>query len=146
IILDGDYMDGKKYRTPEAEDKFDYLRGPKKIERTSVDGRKYHISEGGMSPTDELDKPGRTMLTSEGTRNRSTHISAVSGRMRFLSTIECERLNGFPDDWTACMTDRMRYFCMGNALVVDLIELMGKRIEEIEMADKTANKQLQLSI
>ncbi|MBW8347932.1 DNA (cytosine-5-)-methyltransferase [Bacillus sp. IITD106] len=146
IILDEEYIDEKFYLTPEAEDKFDYLRGPKKIERTSVDGHKYHFSEGGMSPTDELDKPGRTMLTSEGTINRSTHIIEVNGRKRFLTPIECERLNGFPDDWTACMTDRMRYFCMGNALVVDLIELMGKRIEEIEMADKTANKQLQLSI
>ena len=29
------------------------------------------------------------------------------------------------------MTDRMRYFCMGNALVVGLIELMGERIKDL---------------
>ena len=90
------------------------------------------FSEGGMSPTDLLDKPGRTMLTSEGSTNRSTHIVEVNGRKRFLTPIECERLNSFPDDWTAGMTDRMRYFCMGNALVVGLIEVMGNRIAEIE--------------
>lgn len=50
-------------------EKFKYLRGSKKIERTSNDGYKYIFSEGGMSPTDSLDLPGRTMLTSEGSIN-----------------------------------------------------------------------------
>ena len=27
-----------------------------------------------------------------------------------LTPIECERLNGFPDDWTAGMPERLRYF------------------------------------
>lgn len=85
-----------------------------------------------MSEIDDLDKPGRTMLTSEGTTNRSSHVVEVNGRRRFLTPLECERLNGFPDEWTNTMSDRMRYFCMGNALVVGLIERMGKRIEEIE--------------
>lgn len=41
------------------------LRGAKKIERTAASGHKYIFSEGGMSETDDLQKPGRTMLTSE---------------------------------------------------------------------------------
>ncbi len=86
------------------------------------------------------------MLTSEGSINRSTHIVEVDGRKRFLTPIECERLNGFPDDWTSGMTDRMRYFCMGNALVVGLIEIMGKRIEEIEKADSPVEVQMELSL
>ncbi|MBR6911476.1 MAG: DNA cytosine methyltransferase, partial [Candidatus Methanomethylophilaceae archaeon] len=46
-----------------------------------------------------------------------------------VTPIECERLNGFPDDWTNTgMTDRQRYFTMGNALVVPLIERMGTAI------------------
>ncbi len=148
ILLDEDLIEEKYYLAPEAEAKFKYLRGPKKIERTAADGHKYHFSEGGMSPIDELDKPGRTMLTSEGSINRSTHIVEVNGRKRLLSPIECERLNGFPDNWTAGMTDRMRYFCMGNALVVSLIEIMGKRIEEIETtaSDNLTEIQLNFSI
>ena len=47
-------------------------------------------------------------------------------RLRTLTPIECERLNGFPDDWTAGMSERLRYFTMGNALVVPLIKAMGK--------------------
>ncbi len=143
ILIEEELVDDKFYLTPEEEEKFRYLRGPKRIERVSANGHKYNFSEGGMSPTDELDKPGRTMLTSEGSINRSTHILEVNGRKRLLTPIECERLNGFPDNWTFGMTDRMRYFCMGNALVVGLIEIMGRRIERIE---KLENKTFQLEL
>lgn len=132
ILQPEDSVPDKFYLSEAAIEKFNFLRGPKKIERTSVDGHKYIYSEGGMSEIDDLDKPGRTMLTSEGTTNRSSHVVEVNGRRRFLTPLECERLNGFPDEWTNTMSDRMRYFCMGNALVVGLIERMGKRIEEIE--------------
>lgn len=143
-LLDEVLVDEKYYLSPEAVEKFSYLRGPKKIERTTKDGHSYIFSEGGMSPVDDLDKPGRTMLTSEGSINRSTHIVEVGERKRFLTPIECERLNGFPDGWTQGMTDRMRYFCMGNALVVSLIEIMGKRIEDIESNRDYTNKQMEL--
>lgn len=146
ILLDESLIDEKFYLLPEVAEKFAYLRGSKKIERTTADGHKYIFSEGGMSPTDSLDKPGRTMLTSEGSTNRSTHVVEVNGRKRFLTPIECERLNNFPDDWTAGMTDRMRYFCMGNALVVGLIEIMGNRIAEIEAADTSEEIQLELTL
>ncbi|MFD1927985.1 DNA (cytosine-5-)-methyltransferase [Sporosarcina siberiensis] len=146
ILLDESLIDEKYYLSPEAELKFDYLRGSKKIERTTSDGHKYTFSEGGMSPTDLLDKPGRTMLTSEGSINRSTHIVEVNGRKRFITPVECERLNSFPDNWTAGMTDRMRYFCMGNALVVGLIEIMGKRIIELEEVDMNAKIQLEFAL
>ena len=63
---------------PAKLEKFQYLRGPKRIERTSADGHTYIYSEGGMSPTDDLNLPGRTMLTSEGTVNRSTHFLHVN--------------------------------------------------------------------
>lgn len=136
ILQPEDSVPDKFYLSEAAIEKFNFLRGPKKIERTSVDGHKYIYSEGGMSEIDDLDKPGRTMLTSEGTTNRSSHVVEVNGRRRFLTPLECERLNGFPDEWTNTMSDRMRYFCMGNALVVGLIERMGKRIEEIENKHK----------
>lgn len=146
ILLDSHLVDEKYYLSPEVEKKFEYLRGAKKIARTSSEGHKYVFSEGGMSPTDSLDKPGRTMLTSEGTTNRSTHIIELDGRKRFLTPIECERLNGFPDDWTTGMTDRMRYFCMGNALVVPLVEIMGKRIEEINSCCESSKVQIALPL
>lgn len=144
ILLDESEIDEKFYLSKEMEEKFEYLRGAKKIERTSADGHKYFFSEGGMSQTDSLDLPGRTMLTSEGTVNRSTHIVEVNQKKRFLTPIECERLNGFEDNWTIGMRDRMRYFCMGNALVVDLITEMGKQIENIEKLNLDELVQLEL--
>ena len=130
LLNETDVLD-KFYLTESQIERFAYLRGAKKIERVTADGHKYIFSEGGLSATDLLDRPSRTMLTSEGTVNRSTHIVEVNGRKRFLTPIECERLNGFPDNWTADMPDRMRYFCMGNALVVDLITKMGQTIIDI---------------
>src|SRR5699024_488825 len=143
IILPSHKVDEKFYLNKEDEEKFDYLRGYKKIERTSADGHKYYYSEGGRSPTDALDKPGRPMLTSEDSRNRSTHIIERNERKRLLIAIECERLNGFPDNWTSGMTDRMRYFCMGNALVVGVVELIGHRIEEIDEDETISHSQLE---
>ena len=73
------------------------------------------------------------MLTSEGSVSRSTHIVAdpQTQRLRTLTPIECERLNGFPDDWTAGLPGRTRDFMMGNALVVPLVKAMGKRISAL---------------
>ncbi|WP_042470592.1 DNA (cytosine-5-)-methyltransferase [Bacillus ndiopicus] len=145
ILIDESMVDERFYLTEAQIEKFAYLRGSKKIERTSADGHKYIFSEGGMSPTDELDGPGRTMLTSEGSVNRSTHIVEVDGRKRFLTPVECERLNGFPDNWTATMPDRMRYFCMGNALVVDMVAKMGDTILQLDRNEKLSSEQITIN-
>lgn len=122
--------------------KFQYLRGAKQIERISNDGHTYIYSEGAMSPHDDLDLPGRTMLTSEGTINRSTHFLKVNGKYRLITPIEAERLQDFPDNWTAYkrlfdgsvaeVSDKMRMFFMGNALVTELVKKIGEFISEIE--------------
>ena len=135
-------VDEKYYVTDSTKiDKFAYLRGPKRIERTSKDGHKYIYSEGGMSPYEDLNLPSRTMLTSEGSVNRSTHWLKINGRYRLLTPIEAERLQKFPDNWTKYklvngekkeVSDRMRMFFMGNALVTDIIERIGRQLEQIE--------------
>lgn len=136
-------VDEKYYITDLKKiEKFAYLRGPKKIERTSVDGHKYTYSEGGMSPYEDLNLPSRTMLTSEGSVNRSTHWLKINGRYRLLTPIEAERLQDFPDDWTKFkrtekgvveVSDRMRMFFMGNALVTSIIKRIGIQLEKIEL-------------
>lgn len=50
-------------------------------------------------------------------------------------------------DWTNTgMPQRNRYFCMGNALVVDLVERMGKRILEINKEEEEQGGWVQLSL
>jgi len=114
--------------------KFKYLRGGKKILRTRPDGTEYYYSEGSMSEYDSLDLPGRTMLTSEGSVNRSTHIipDKETGKLRLLTPIEAERLQSFPDEWTNTgMPENRRYFMMGNALVTKVINRVEPVLREI---------------
>ncbi len=132
-IVDGN-VDEHYYLTQNQIDKYKYLRGSKKIPRIDKNGHKYIYSEGSMSEYDDLDLPGRTMLTSEGSVNRSTHIikDPITNRLRNLTPIECERLNQFPDDWTNYkMPEKRRYFMMGNALVCGIIKRLGLEIEKI---------------
>ena len=110
------------------------MKGAKKIERTAANGHSYVFSEGPIAFPDPSDRPSRTMLTSESGANRSTHIvdDPKTKKLRFLTPVECERLNGFPDGWTDTgMPEKFRYFCMGNALVVPLITRMGKQLIKI---------------
>lgn len=123
---------------------WEYLKGAKSIERIHKEsGTKYFYAEGKMAYPDSLEKPSRTILTGEGgnTPSRFKHIIKVGARYRRLLPIELERLNGFPDNWTARgssgedISDVRRAFFMGNALVVGLIEKVGKIIS----ADLTKN-------
>ncbi|MEM3389437.1 MAG: DNA cytosine methyltransferase [Candidatus Bathyarchaeia archaeon] len=62
-------------------------------------------------------------------------------RLRRLSPVECERLQGFPDGWTECgltkegelvrLNDRRRYILLGNAVTVPVAEFLGKRLLEV---------------
>lgn len=111
-----------------------YMKGAKKIPRKSKDGHEYVFAEGAIAFPDPIDKPGRTMLTSESSKNRSTHVikDPETGELRVLTPVECERLNGFDDEWTNTgMPEKFRYFCMGNALVVNLITRMGNELSQI---------------
>lgn len=124
-------------------EKFKYLRGAKKINRKSSDGHTYTYSEGAMSEFDSVDLPGRTMLTSEGSINRSTHLLKINDKYRLLTPIEAERLQDFPDNWTKFkltakgdvveVSDRMRMFCMGNALVTGIVTRIANGIKNIEL-------------
>lgn len=57
-----------------------------------------------MSPYDSLDLPERTMLTSEGSVNRSTHLLKIDGKFRLITPIETELLQDFLPDWTKYKT------------------------------------------
>lgn len=124
----------EKYNLGNNLEKWNYLKGAKDILRKAGTPHEYHFREGAIAFPDGLDKPARTMLTSEGSLNRSTHVieDPKSKCYRILTPIETERINGFPDNWTDTgMPEKFRYFCMGNALVVGLIEKMGNNLNKI---------------
>ena len=133
-ILENKKVDESYFISEEKMPKWTYLKGAKRIERTSSAGYKYVFSEGPIAFPDPWDRPSRTMLTSESTLNRSTHVveDKKTKRLRLITPIEAERLQGFDDNWTNTgMPQRMRYFCMGNALVTHMISRMGKTLDTI---------------
>ena len=87
-----------QYFLTEAQDeKFRALRASKKIERLRPNGEIYYYSEGAMAYPDNLDLPGRTMLTSEASINRSTHVIEDLETQPSLVSLEakCEYENVF---------------------------------------------------
>ena len=51
--------------------------------------------------------------------------------VRRLTPVECERLQGFPDDWTAGQSDSTRYKQMGNAVAVPVVEWIIQGIVDV---------------
>ena len=107
------------------------MKGPKNEMRKNADGFEYHYSEGGMQFPDLLDRPSRTIITGEGgaSPSRFKHVvQTEDGRYRRLTPIELERLDMFPDNHTAGVSDVKRAFFMGNALVVGAIQNMAESL------------------
>lgn len=137
ILEDPSDSPNSLYLSEDKVDKFRYLRGAKKFERTNSEGFTYTYSEGAMALVDSADLPSRTLLTSEGAISRTTHLIEDEKGYRLLTALETERLQGFPDNWTKVkfskgkevgVSDTRRKFFMGNALVVEVVESLGKYI------------------
>jgi DNA-cytosine methyltransferase len=142
------HSDESRERLPkELRQTWQYLKGAKKLPRKAATGHEYIFSEGAISMVDGYDKPARTMLTSEGSFSRTTHIvkDKKTGRIRLLTPEEAERIQGFPTGHTEkCLVKgevvempvNKRRFMMGNALVVDLIKDMEKLLDLILQSEK----------
>lgn len=53
----------------------------------------------------------------------------VNQRIRRLTPLECERLQGFPDGWTEGVSDTQRYRQMGNAVTVNVVEAIARAMK-----------------
>ena len=60
------------------------------------------------------------------------YVQPTSFGVRRLTPVECERLQGFPDDWTAGQSDTARYRQLGNAVAVPVAEWIGRRVVDVE--------------
>lgn len=95
----------------------------------------YRYGMGDMRFPDSLELPARTMVTSEHTISRMSHVIQDPGNheYRLLSPEETEQINTFPAGWTELegVSNPQRYFTMGNALVVNLVRDIGKEIDKL---------------
>lgn len=133
LVPDGEVPDS--YIIPDNRmAKWEYLKGAKKIDRTTATGHKWRYSEGAVAFPDPADRPSRTILTSEGgtSPSRTRHVVRMGdGRLRRLVPVELERLQMFPSGWTDTgMGDGNRAFCMGNALVTGVPHRIGRIMAE----------------
>jgi DNA (cytosine-5)-methyltransferase 1 len=87
-------------------------------------------------------RSGDTRATLDSNNGSRRHNGAVIGsHVRHLTPIECERLQGFPDDYTripyrnksaeAC-PDGPRYKALGNSFAVPVVRWIGERIAMVE--------------
>jgi len=65
-------------------------------------------------------------------RAKDTLSYEESSVVRRLTPRECERLQGFPDDWTASQSDSQRYKQMGNAVAVPVVQWIVSRLVEVD--------------
>ena len=131
ILIDEKDVPEEFFIDKKSLDKWKYLKGAKNEERSGKNGFKFTYTEGPMVFPDSLDKPSRTIITAEGgpTPSRFKHvIKTKSGKLRRLTPLELERLCMFPDNHTEGQPDTKRAFFMGNALVVGVIERLGKSL------------------
>jgi site-specific DNA-cytosine methylase len=85
-----------------------------------------------------------TSVTLQGLGGGMAAKTGFSTGVRRLTPTECERLQGFPDGWTAVekpngqpMSDSARYRMLGNAVGVPVVEWIGRRIMDEEKKCKT---------
>jgi DNA (cytosine-5)-methyltransferase 1 len=137
IIIDEKEVPKEFFISDKDLKRWKYLKGGKKEKRKSKSGFEYAYSEGPVTFPDPLAKPSRTIVTGEGgsSPSRFKHvIRTESGKLRRLMPIELERLNMFPDEHTKFMLDgrivpdMRRAFIMGNALVVGIVEALGRSL------------------
>jgi DNA (cytosine-5)-methyltransferase 1 len=116
--------------------RWEHYKSGKKEPRTTKEGHQYFYSEGALAFPDPTDRPARTILTSEGgsSASRTKHAVKDEKGIRRLTPVELERANMFPDNHTLIegIPDAKRGFLMGNALVVGIVERIGKALMELD--------------
>ena len=90
--------------------------------QSTVIGRQDHNGPQGKGYGMETDP----MFTLDGAGAHG--VATPPAVVRRLTPTECERLQGFPDDWTADQADSHRYKQMGNAVTVNVIQWIGARL------------------
>lgn len=76
---------------------------------------------------------------SEDGTGRGTPITPAASGVRRLTPVECERLQGYPDGWTAtsagrAQADAPRYRQLGNSIAVPVFEWVARRIVAVDGA------------
>jgi DNA (cytosine-5)-methyltransferase 3A len=89
-----------------------------------------HIGNSDNQATRVYDPEGKscTLSANGGGGGAKTGLYDVEDRIRKLTPIECERLQGLPDNYTEGVATTNRYKCLGNAFNVDVVCCILERL------------------
>jgi DNA (cytosine-5)-methyltransferase 1 len=109
----------------------------KKVHGSSSEGAGRNSVHGELGdPMFTLDAGSR-----HGVAHKMAYVQSASMAVRRLTVVECERLQGFPDDYTRIPWKRKsaeecpdggRYKALGNSMAVNCMRWIGRRIELVE--------------
>lgn len=99
------------------------------ISDTPIDAYQCHGSN--VGPMGTL-RQGNGALTTGG-----TPFLAQETVVRRLTERECERLQGYPDDWTAGQSGSARYRQLGNSVAVPVVEWIARRMVAVDSRTQT---------
>jgi DNA (cytosine-5)-methyltransferase 1 len=91
-----------------------------------------------LTPSVDLASP----IQYGGQGGRHDGVMTPAMAVRRLTPRECERLQGFPDDYTkisAKTADGPRYKALGNSMAVPVIRWIGERIQRVEELAESGN-------
>lgn len=104
------------------------------IQSTKYGIRQHHVvySREGLSPTLTSASDPKTTKSHNGYHvPKLQPLSKQAARIRRLTPLECERLQGFPDNWTVG-SDTQRYKQCGNAVTVNVVEAVMRGLYEVQ--------------
>lgn len=81
------------------------------------------------------DGPYNALRAGDGGSSRSQLVqieTEVDVIVRRLTPMECERLQGYPDNWTEGQADSHRYKQLGNSVAVPVFEWVGRRLVAVD--------------
>jgi DNA (cytosine-5)-methyltransferase 1 len=133
-----------KYFVPQSRERVFIIghlrgRGKRKILPISINNSKTigkEMNNHGQRTMIYLSQINQNMKQKIQNRDNSWTLSTSSNdfgviegqRIRRLTPVECERLQGFPDNWTKGISDTQRYKCIGNAVTVPVVEYILKEL------------------
>ncbi len=120
-----------------------YYKGGQGTHINVPQAQRIRTTEGVVQTFQGIEMIGSTQRNSAKMENISPALTEAMGKegghvpmkkedmkIRRLTPIECERLQGFPDNWTEGVSDTQRYKQMGNAVTVNVIQaIMGRMLK-----------------
>ena len=79
-----------------------------------------------------------TLASQAGGLGAKTGLYQIDTQVRRLTPTECERLQGFPDGWTAGLSDTQRYKTLGNAVTVPVVTAVINQLVKTFINDKAS--------